>query len=110
MRKLLIWVVVAMCLGAALAVTAFADDATDWHAQERQLKQSQKTERVAMKLKEQQIRQSLKANPVSGATRTEIIHKMQRDHRNLILKQKDAMQKLKDREKAYREYQRTNGG
>ncbi len=110
MRKHLIWVVVAICLGAGLALTAFADEAVDWRTQERQLKQSQRTERVAMKFKEHQIRQSLKANPVSGADRAEIIHKMQRDHRDLIMKQKDAMQKLKDQEKAYREYQRTNGG
>ncbi len=110
MRKHLIGMVVAICLGAGLAVTAFADEPIDWHAQERQLKQSQRSERVAMKLKEHQIRQSLKASPVSGATRAEIIHKMQREHRELIQKQRDAIQKLKDQERAYREYQRTNGG
>lgn len=110
MRKYLTLMVAAMCLCTGLAVSAFADEPVDWRAQERTLKQSQKAERDALKLKEQQIRQSLKANPVPAATRDTIIHKMQREHRDLILKQKDAMQKLKDQEKAYREYQKVNGG
>ncbi len=110
MRKSLIMMVAAMCLGAGLAVNALADEPIDWRAQEKQLKQSQKVERDAMKLKERQIRQSLKATPVPVATRDTIIHKMQREHRDLLLKQKDARQKLKDQEKAYREYLRSNRG
>jgi hypothetical protein len=110
MRNYLIMIVAAMCLASGLSVTALADNTVDWRAQERQLKQAQKSERDGMKLKERQIRQSLKANPPPTSTRDTIIHKMQHDHRDMILKQKDAMQKLKDQEKAYREYQRANGG
>ncbi len=110
MRKSLIMMVAAMCLGIGLTSIALADQQIDWRTQKKQLKQSQKLERDTLKLKERQIRQSLKAQPVSGATRAQIIDKMRRDHRDLILKQRDAMQKLKEQEKAYREYQRANGG
>jgi hypothetical protein len=108
MRNYLIVMVATMCLGISLAATVRAQD-VDWRAQERQLKALQKQERNALKVQQRTLKQSLKNPQVSGVTRTQAKHQMQRDHRNLIEKQKDALQNLKDQEKAYKEYRRTTG-
>ena len=109
MRNYLIVMVATMCLGFSLATTARAQNNVDWRAQQRQLKSLQKQERNALKAQQRNIKRSWKDARASSATRIEAKHQMQRDLRNLKQKQKDALQNLKDQERAFKEYQRNSG-
>jgi len=108
MRKFLIVMVATMCLGISLAGTVQAQD-SDYKLLQQQLIAQQKRERDALKAQQQSIKQSWKTKPVSGAYRAEATHQMQRDRRNLLQKQKDARQDLKDRQRAWQENQRNYG-
>lgn len=108
MRKFLIVMVATMCLGISLAGTVQAQD-SDFRSLQQQLKSQQKRERDALKVQQQNIKQSWKNAQVSSATRAQAKHQMQRDRRNLKQKQKDAMQNLKDQQRAWKENQRNYG-
>lgn len=108
MRKYLIVMVAAMCLGISSASAVRAENA-DWRSQQKQLKAHQKIERNALRAQQRNIKRSWKNVHVSSASRTETKHQMQRSSRDLNQRQKDAMQDLRDRQKALKENQRVYG-
>jgi len=108
MRNYLIVMVATMCLGISLASTVQAQN-TDFRTLQQQLKLQQKRELNALKAQQRSIKQSWKTTQVSNATRAQAKHQMQRDRRNLIQKQKDALQDLKDQQRANKQYERNSG-
>ncbi|HTS69987.1 MAG TPA: hypothetical protein VMO17_13480 [Terriglobia bacterium] len=109
MHKNLVVMVAAMCLGACLAGAARAQD-VDWGAQRRQLKQQQKLELDSLKAQQHNMKQSWSSGHISSAERSRAEHQMQRELRDLKQRQKDAMQDLKDHEKAMKEMHHAYGG
>jgi len=108
MRKFLVAMVAAMCVGICLAGGARADNA-ELRAQRQQLKEQQRRERNALKLQQQNMKQSWKNGNVPSAQRSAMRHQMQRSIRDLKTRQKDSMQDLKDRQRSMRDMQRANG-
>ena len=108
MRRFLVVMVAAMGVGICLAGAARADNA-GLRAQRQQLKEQQKRERNALKLQQQNMKQSWRNGYVSSAQRAAMKHQMQRARRELKMRQKDAMQDLKDRQRSMREMQRIYG-
>jgi hypothetical protein len=108
MRKYLIGMVAAMCLGMSLVSAARAQNA-DLRAQRQQLKLRQKRERNVLKVQQQNIKQSWKDGHASSAVRTGAKRQMQRASRDMKQKQKDAMQDLKDHQRSLQAMQRANG-
>ena len=105
MRNYLIVMVATVCLGLGLT-TALRAQNSNWRAQQQQLKTQQKLERNALKVRQRNIKQTWKNSHVSNVTRTQAKHQMQREHRDLVQRQKDARQDLKDRQKALKENRR----
>ena len=61
------------------------------------LKQRQKEERKALKMREHNMKQSMKGQNISPALRAQAKHQMQREERAQREKQKNERQELKDR-------------
>lgn len=99
MRKYLIVMVAALCLGFVSAIPARAQY-VDWHAQKKQLKSQQKLEYNALKVQQRNRRQSWNRARVSSAERARANHQMKRERRDLRQRQKDAMQDMKDRQRS----------
>ena len=108
MRKYLIVVVATMCLGISLAAPARAQH-VDWTTQRKMLKSQQKLEWHALKVQQQNRRLSWKGQRVSSTQRTQAIHQMQRERRDLKMRQKDALQDAKDRSRSLRAVQHSDG-
>ena len=108
MRKCLIVMVAAMCLGIG-STGAVQAQGPNWRSQQQQLKLQQKRERNALKLQQRNIKQSWKNARISSATRAQTKHQMQRANRDLKQRQKDAMQDMKDRQRSLKEMQRAYG-
>lgn len=73
------------------------------------LKQRQKEERKAMKLKKQYTKRSMRSQNLPKAIRDQMKHQLQREQRALREKQKNEMQDLKDRIRIANESQRNMG-
>ncbi|MGD0220824.1 MAG: hypothetical protein ABSF71_00690 [Terriglobia bacterium] len=108
MRKYLIVVIATICLGIGLAAPVRAQH-VDWQAQRKMLKSQQKLEWHALKVQQQNRRLSWKGQRVSSAQRAQANHQMQRERRDLKMRQKDAMQDAKDRNRSLRAVQHSYG-
>lgn len=69
----------------------------------QQLKQRQKEERKALKMRQHFMKESMKGQNVAKAIRLQNKHQMEREARELREKQKDEVQDLKDRQRLYDE-------
>ena len=63
----------------------------------------------ALKVQQQNRKQSWNAGRVSSAERAQANHQMQRERRDLKQRQKDAMQDMKDRQRSLKDMQRAYG-
>jgi hypothetical protein len=73
------------------------------------LKQQQKAERKAMKLRHHYQKEAMKGQVIVPAVRVQMKHQMQREERELSEKHKDQMQDMKDRMRLYKESMRQWG-
>jgi len=100
MRKSLIFLMMACFLAIPLVcVEASARNSLEI----LQLKQRQKEERKALKMRQHYLKESMKGANVPNAIRLQNKHQIQREVRELREKQNDEMQDLKDRQRLYRE-------
>jgi hypothetical protein len=103
MRKFFVMLV------AAFALVCFAGSVVrgqDFKAQKQVLKARHKQEQKALKLKQKQLKAAMKSQALPKSTRAQMIHKMEREKRDLRERHKDEMQDLKDRERMTKEAQR----
>ncbi len=101
MRRLLIALVVAMTvvgLGSGLMAQVYK-------VNKQQLKERQKSERKALKLKQKYTHQSMKGRNFPKSVRDQMKHQEQREKRELRERQKDERQDIKDRERSMKEMQ-----
>jgi biopolymer transport protein ExbB/TolQ len=108
MRKYLIVMVATMCLGISSATAVRAQN-VGWSAERKQLKAQQKLEFNALKVQQRNRKQSWNRQRVTSAERAQANHQMKRERRNLKQRQKDALQDLKDRQKAVSDMNRAYG-
>ena len=102
MQKHLLAVMAALILLLTAASRAAAQDfKTEMHG----VKARQKAERKALTMKQKYAMRSLRAQDISKAQRLQMKHQMEREKRELRLRQKDELQDLKDRQRALRESQ-----
>lgn len=106
MRKTLFWVFLA-CLVTFPAVKALG--LPSGNSEVRLLKQRQKQERKALKMRERFAKQSMKGQNFSPALRAQAKHQRQREMRALREKQKNERQELKDRLRLNKESQKLYG-
>jgi len=105
MRNLLI----LMVAGLVVVLSAGALLAGQDYNQKAFIKQVQarhKGERKALKLKQKNLRQYLKSQPIPKATKVQMKHQAARERRDLRQKQKDELQQMKDRQRIVRERQK----
>lgn len=108
MNRYLIVVIATICLGVSLAAPARAQH-VDGRTQQKMLKSQQKLEWHALKVQQQNRRLSWKGQRVSSTQRTQANHQMQRERRDLKMRQKDALQDAKDRGRSLRAVQHSYG-
>ncbi len=108
MRKYLIVIFASILLGFGLAGAARADN-VDWGAQKKQLQSQQKLEWHNLMLQQKNMKHSWKGQQVSSAQRATANREMQRQRRDLKIRQKDARQDLKDRQRNAVTIQRSYG-
>jgi hypothetical protein len=106
MRRILCSIMLACFLVFPAAVLSAAPRG---NPEVQTLKQRQKAERKAMKLKKQYMKQSMRSQNLPKAIRDQMKHQLQREQRALRQKQKDEMQDLKDRIRVANESQRNMG-
>jgi hypothetical protein len=106
MRKAICFVMLA-CLVAVPAAKMIAAQAGIGEVQ--LLKQRQKQERNALKMRRHFAMESMKGQHASPALRAQMKHQMQREERALRQKQKDEKQELKDRMRLNKENQKLYG-
>jgi len=102
MRKLLMALAVAfawMCLSGSWLV------GQDFKAETGQVKDRQKAERKALKLKHKFTKDSLNSREIPRSQRLMMKHQMEREERELRERHRDEIQDLKDRQKALKESQ-----
>lgn len=75
----------------------------------QQLKQRQKAERKALKMRQHFVKESMKGRNIPKAIRLQNKHQMEREARELREKQKDEMQDIKDRLRLYNESRKQLG-
>jgi hypothetical protein len=93
MQKLCMLILIAMsCVGQAYG-------RQHWLSKKVTLKERQKEELQALKLKEKYARESLANSGLPGAVRTQLKHELKREQKTLYRRQKDERQVLKDRER-----------
>jgi hypothetical protein len=102
MRKLL-WALTVAFLGMCLSGSWLA--AQDFRVENGQVKQRQKAERKAMKLKHKFTKESLASREIPRSQRQMMNHQMERERRELRERHRDEVQDLKDRQKALKESQ-----
>jgi hypothetical protein len=106
MRKILFGVVL-VCLMAFPAAKVLA--APSGNPEVQLLKQRQKEERNALKMRERYMKQSMKAQNLSPALRAQQKHQMDKEKRALRQKHRNEMQELKDRLRLNKESQKLYG-
>lgn len=102
MRKLFLALAVALA-GICLSGSWLA--AQDFKAERGQVKDRQKAERKALKLKHRFTKESLSSREIPKAQRLMMKHQMERERRELRERHRDELQDLRDRQKALRESQ-----
>jgi hypothetical protein len=106
MQKGLCFVLLA-CLAAAPAANVWARPSGNPEMQ--LLKQRQKQERKALKMRRHFAKESMRGQKASPALRAQMKHQMQREQRDLREKQKDEMQEVKDRVRLNKENRKLYG-
>jgi hypothetical protein len=106
MRKILFGVVL-VCLMAFPAAKVLA--APSGNPEVQLLKQRQKEERNALKMRERYMKQSMKAQNLSPALRAQQKHQMDKEKRALRQKHRNETQELKDRLRLNKESQKLYG-
>jgi hypothetical protein len=108
MHKYLVVIFASILLGFSLAGAAKAQN-VDWGAQKKMLKAQQKLEWHNLMLQQRNMKRSWKGQSVSSAQRAQAKHEMQRQRRDLKIRQKDARQDLQDRQRNAVSMQRSYG-
>ncbi len=104
MQDLLVKLIAGLVLISATGVSAGAQ-VLDARSARQEIKVRQKEERQALKLKEHYTLRMLKDQSLPKAERVRAKHEMQKERRDLILRQKDELQALRDRERSMKEAQ-----
>ena len=102
MRKLLVALAVAfawICLSGSFLV------GQDFKAETGQVKERQKAERKALKLKHKFTKESVSSREMPRSQRLMLKHQMERERRELRERHRDELQDLKDRQKSLKESQ-----
>ncbi|MFB3923856.1 MAG: hypothetical protein ACE145_19200 [Terriglobia bacterium] len=102
MRKLLLALaagIAAVCLSGSLLL------GQDFKTERGQVKERQKAERKALKLKHKFTSESMKSQEIPKSQRQMMKHQMEREERELREKHRDEMQDLRDRQRALKESQ-----
>ncbi len=98
MRKYLIVMFASILLGFSLAGAARAQN-VDWGAQKKQMMTQQSMEWRNMTLQQKNMKRSWKGQHIASTQRTAAKREMERQRRDLKLRQKDARQDFKDRQR-----------
>lgn len=77
----------------------------DFKGERGQVKERQKAERQALKLKHNFTKESLKSQEIPKSQRLIMKHQMERERRELHERHRDELQDMKDRQKALKESQ-----
>jgi hypothetical protein len=101
MRKLFTLVIAALVLGVPFGFLHAQDNGLK--ALRLQLRMHQKQERLAMKLRNKNWRQSVKGSVLPKSERIRMKHQMAREARELRERQKDERQDFKDRQRQMKE-------
>jgi TolA-binding protein len=101
MRKVF---VVLFTLGLAVGLSSWLV-AQDFHLETKQVKNRQKEEKKALKLKHKFAKQTMGGRDLPKSVRAQMKHQQQREGRELHEKQKDERQDLKDRQRMLKELQ-----
>lgn len=104
MQNLLTRLMAGLVLVSAMGLSGRAQ-VLDAKLARQQIKERQKEERHALRLKEHYTKEMLRDQSLPKAERTRAKHEMQKERRDLRLRQKDEMQALKDRQKSIKEAQ-----
>ena len=102
MRKLLLALAIAfawICFSGSWLV------GQDFKAENGQVKERQKAERQALKLKHKFTKESMKPQEIPKSQRQMMKHQMEREQRELRERHRNELQDLKDRQKALKESQ-----
>ena len=105
MRNLLILMVAGLVLVLS-AGSLLAGQGYDPKAATKQVKARQKGERNALKVKQKSLKQYLKTQRLPKGTKLEMKHQAKRERRDLRLRQKDELQRMKDSQRNLRESQK----
>jgi len=101
MRRLFVaWTVLVSTLILACALMG-----QDFKFESNQIKERQKTEMKALQLKHKFTKESMKGQPISKATRTQMENEMKREEKALRLKHENELETLKDRVRVIKEAQ-----
>ncbi len=101
MRRL----VVAWTLFLSTLVLALALSAQDFKVESNQIKERQKAEMKALKLKHQYAKDSMRGQPIPKAMRIQMQNEMKREEKALRQKHEDELETLKDRQRVLKESQ-----
>lgn len=102
MRKFLISLLATLVVGLSAGALGTSQE-WDPRPEKQQIKERQKEERQALKLKHQYMRQSIQGQPLPKAERARLKHQRQREKRELRERQKDELQDLRDRRRLAKE-------
>jgi len=108
MRKFWIVMVATMFLGISSATAVRAQN-VDWRSQKKQLQKQQKLEYNALRTQQRNRKQSWNRGHVSSAERARASHQMKRERRDLKVRQKDALQDMRDRQRSLNAINRSYG-
>ena len=101
MRRLFVaWTVFVSTLVLACALIG-----QDFKFESNQIKERQKAEMKALQLKHKFTKESMKGQPISKATRTQMENEMKREEKALRLKHENELETLKDRVRVIKEAQ-----
>ena len=99
MRKLL----VALRMGTAVLLLSSWLSAQDFKLETQQVKERQKQEMKALKLKHKFAKESMKGQDIAKSLRIQMEHEMEREEEMLRQKHKHELQELKDRQRVMKE-------
>ena len=101
MRRLFVaWTALVLTLLLAIALCG-----QDFKFETNQIKERQKSEMKALKLKHKFAKDSMKGQPISKAMRTQMENEMKREEKSLRQKHEDEMETLKDRMRVLKDAQ-----
>ena len=101
MRRLFVaWTVVVLTLILACALLG-----QDFKFESNQIKDRQKAEMKALKLKHKFAQESMKGQPIPKSMRIQMQHEMKREEKALRQKHEDELETLRDRQRVLKESQ-----